>query len=129
MPRPQHSVRVFTYPVDPTDAAAGRLELVRVWHYDTCWYYVRHGRAVFVRLDARGYAPLPGRLPRTTAILPAYGVLLTARIDGITDEAIARRNADDAGSYVHRAIAQGIRQALRDAQPVHVSSQRRSGRG
>jgi len=86
------------WPRLPWYRAAGRLELVRVRHYDTCCYHVRHGRAVFVRIADRGYTPLPGRLSRTAAMLPAHGVLLTQRIDGITDGAIARRNADDAGS-------------------------------
>jgi len=130
VPRPQHSVRVYTYPADPVLADAGQLELVRIYHYDTCKYYVRHERGCFVRVPDDGpFVRLPGRLPRTVAIQHGYGMLRYERIDGISPEAIARRNVDDSRSYLYRAAAEGIRQALRDIQPVHVSSQRRSGRG
>ena len=130
MPRPQHSVRVYTYPADPAQLAAGRLELVRIYHYDTCKYFARHDRGCFVRVPDDGpFVRLPGRLPRTVAIQRGYGLLRYERIDGISEEAIACRIMDDTHSYAYRAAAEGIRLALRDIQPVYVSCQRRSGRG
>ncbi len=124
------AVRVYTYPVDPAAAAAGRLELVRVWTYRTCCHVANAGRAVFVRVASDGgYEPVPDFPPRAMATTPAFGLLLHGAIDGISTQAVTYRDAARPRGALARAAAEVIRQALHDAQPTHVSCQRRSGRG
>ena len=136
MPCPQLSVRVYAYSFDLDTAAAGRVELVRIWNYTTCKYFFRHHRAVFVRVDADGYTELPGRLSREQAIRDGYGLLVRFRLDGISPDAYARQLADrarEASSHTCRAAAEAIRLAARAALPgadsCHTSGRRRWGQG
>ena len=137
MPRPQVSVRVYAYSFDLDTAAAGRVELARIWNYTTCKYFVRHGRAVFVRADAAGrYTELPGHLPREQAIRYGFGLLTRFRLEGIAPDAYAQRLVDrarEAHSHTCRAAAEAIRQAVRNALPgvtsCSTSGRRRWGQG
>jgi len=128
--RRSRAVRVYTYPADPALAAAGRLEVVRVWEYRSCCYRAELGQAVFVRFASDGgYETLATCPDQGHATTPGYGLLLHSRIDGISDQALTYRDASRPHGMLVRAAAEAIRLALRDIQPIYVSCQRRSGRG
>lgn len=105
---------------------ADGLEPVRVWPLGRCEQSRCAGRGVFVRLSESGaYRVMRGCPSADFGSNPACGFLSSEALPGMSSDAARAKDARNVRGWQFQAAAEGIRQALRAAQPVYASCQRR----